>query len=97
MYKVNFTYTIEVDDAKSEKDAEKKAMKMYKENPPAIDDMYTTIDPPRFVVEVTNTWRVEVDAENEEEAKEKALEMNNEGYDNAIDFDGAEILSVDED
>jgi len=47
-----------------------------------------------YTVEVTDTWRVEVDADSEDDAKEKVLAMTNTGYDKASDFDGAEVTNV---
>ena len=45
----------------------------------------------RFEVEITNTWRVEVEADNKKDAETKALAMKDEGYTEASDYDGAEV------
>jgi hypothetical protein len=49
-----------------------------------------------YRVTVTNTWRVEVEARNESDAKKKVLAMPNDGYDDAYAYDGAEIVDTEE-
>lgn len=50
-----------------------------------------------YRVEITNTWTVEVVAKNEKEAERKVLNMPNNGYDEALDYNGAEIIDIVED
>lgn len=49
-----------------------------------------------YQVEITNTWRVTVDASSEADARKQVLAMSMEGYDVADDYDGPEILDVEE-
>ena len=48
----------------------------------------------RFEIEITNTWRIEVEADSEAQARGKVEAMADDGYNDAKDYDGAEINSV---
>lgn len=51
----------------------------------------------RYIVRVTDTWEVSVEASSESAASRKALKMPNCGYTEGGDCDGAEVVGIEED